>query len=306
MGVRIASTGVALPEKIVTSEEIENKLGLESGWIEQRTGIRKRRWVENETILDLALRALLSALEGLESVRGSIDRLFFVTSSEKPSYVPYSVQLAAACGLDKAVGNDITGGFVSFLHAMDLSLAAIESGKSSGTVIVAAETLSRHLDEKDVDTLPIFADGAGAVVLLPDSWHHVSFFKSIPEASEDLTVDSEGLIRMKGLRVFKAAVSGIEETVRALLDKAGMRPEKVDLVVPHQANLKIITRAFQDLEIPKERVFVNLQEIGNTGSASIPIALHFALQKFSPRSILLAGVGSGISYGGLLLWEVEE
>jgi len=285
---------------------LESKLGLTKGWIEQRTGIQARRWVEEETILDLATLALSSALDDFENAHEKIDRVFFVTSSEKPSYVPYSTQIAAACGLTKAVGNDITGGFMSFLHAMDLSLATIESGKSAGIAIVAAETLSKHLDEEDVDTLPIFADGAGAVVLLPDSWYHVAFFKSLPEASGDLTIDSNGLIRMKGLRVFKTAVNGMEETVKVLLEKAGMEPEALELVIPHQANLRIIMKAFQRLQIAQERVFVNLQELGNTGSASIPIALHFALQQRSPRSILLAGVGSGMNYGGLLLWEVDR
>ena len=108
---------------------------------------------------------------------------------------------------------------------------------------------------------------------------------------------------MNGTKVYRTAVEGMEEVSKKLLEKAKLNPSELELVVPHQANLKIIERGFSKLGIPKERIFIDLVKHGNTGSASIPIALHYALQKNTPRSIMMVGVGSGMNYGGVLMWE---
>ena len=302
MGVRILKTAVYLPRNIITNEELEKKLGLESGWIKSRTGIESRHWAEeDENILNMAIRVVENILD--EDQGSRVDKILFVTSSEKPSYMPYSIQLASAFGMQESPGVDIVGGFMAFLHALDRAIAAIEAGKAEKILIVASEMLSKHLDWEDPSTLPLFGDGAGGVLLVNDHWTHVSYFKSIPGTEDYLFLDENGTIQMNGTKVYRTAVEGMEEVSKKLLEKAKSNPSELELVVPHQANLKIIERGFSKLGIPKERIFIDLVKHGNTGSASIPIALHHALQKNTPRSIMMVGVGSGMNYGGVLMWE---
>ena len=301
MGVKILKTAAYLPRNTVSNEELEKRLGLENGWIKSRTGIESRHWAEeDESILNMAIKVVEDILNGEE---GRVDKILFVTSSEKPSYMPYSIQLASAFGMEESPGADIVGGFMAFLHALDLAIAAIEAGKAEKILIVASETLSKHLDWEDPSTLPLFGDGAGGVLLVNDHWTHVSYFKSLPGTEDYLFLNENGTIQMNGTKVYRTAVEGMEEVSRKLLQKASLDPSRIELVVPHQANLKIIERGFSKLGIPRERIFIDLVKHGNTGSASIPIALHHALQEHSPKSIMMVGVGSGMNYGGVLMWE---
>ena len=326
----IKSTGRYLPDRHVTNDELSELMDTSDEWIRQRTGIEARYWVkagDDVGTSDLALQASTIALKRAGWDPTDLDLIVFATMTSD-LYVPGSgVMLQHKLGAEKVPALDIRQQCTGFLHGLELCDAYIKSGKAQKILLVGAETQSRFLElnTQNRDTAVIFADGAGAVCIeaeetdeetgiLAAVFHAdgkyadvlrvgVPARKSGPVMSPEVQAKQEYLPYMDGKAVFKLAVTRLPQVARELLEKAGMQLADIDMVVPHQANLRI-NEAFRDrMNLPEEKVFNNIQRYGNTTGATIPIALDELMEKGMLKSgdnVMFIGLGAGLTWGGVI------
>lgn len=326
----IKSTGRFVPDRHVTNDDLANILDTSDEWIRQRTGIEARYWVkdgDDQGTSDLALEASRIALEraGWEST--DLDLIVFATMTSDV-YIPGSgVILQHKLGATKVPAIDIRQQCTGFLQGLELCDAYIQSGKARKVLMVGAETQSRFLEltTRNRDTAVIFADGAGAVCIeasetdveagiLASVFHADGEYADvlragIPAQKSGPVLNAEVLAKqayfpyMDGRTVFKLAVTRLPELALDLLEKVGIRPDDLDMVVPHQANLRINEAIRERLKIPAEKVYNNIQQYGNTTGATIPIALDELMEKDMLKSgdnILFIGLGAGLTWGGVV------
>jgi 3-oxoacyl-[acyl-carrier-protein] synthase-3 len=326
----IQSTARFVPDNHVTNDDLTKVLDTSDEWIRQRTGIEARYWVKEGDHVgtsDLALKASKIALQRAGWEPADLDLIVFATMTSDV-YVPGSgVILQHKLGAKDVPALDIRQQCTGFLHGLELCDAYVQSNKAQKILMVGAETQSRFLEltTQNRDTAVIFADGAGAVCIEAietneESGILASVFHSngkyadilkvgIPARKSGGVLDAEVLEKqeylpyMDGGTVFKLAVTLLPQVARELLDRAGIQPEALDMVVPHQANLRI-NEAFRDrMKIPEEKVYNNIQRYGNTTAATIPIALDELMEKELLKSgdnVMFIGLGAGLTWGGVL------
>jgi 3-oxoacyl-[acyl-carrier-protein] synthase-3 len=326
----IKSTGRYVPDHRVTNDELSELMDTSDEWIRQRTGIEARYWVkagDDVGTSDLALRASTIALKRAGWDPTDLDLIVFATMTSD-LYVPGSgVMLQHKLGAEKVPALDIRQQCTGFLHGLELCDAYVKSGKAQKILLVGAETQSRFLElnTQNRDTAVIFADGAGAVCIEAEETDEeagiiASVFhadgkyadvlrvgvpaqKSGPVMNAEVQAKQEYLPYMDGKAVFKLAVTRLPKVARELLEKADMQLADIDMVVPHQANLRI-NEAFRDrMDIPEDKIFNNIQQYGNTTGATIPIALDELMEKGMLKSgdnVMLIGLGAGLTWGGVI------
>jgi 3-oxoacyl-[acyl-carrier-protein] synthase-3 len=326
----IRSTGRFVPDHHVSNDDLTKILDTSDEWIRQRTGIEARYWVKEGDDVgtsDLALEASKIALERAGWEPTDLDLIVFATMTSD-LYIPGSgVILQHKLGAKKVPALDIRQQCTGFLHGLELCDAYIQSGKAQKILMVGAETQSRFLEltTQNRDTAVIFADGAGAVCIeaqesdeetgiLASVFHADGNYadvlragipaqKSGPVMNAEVLAKQEFLPYMDGRTVFKLAVILLPEVARELLEKAGIHLEALDMVVPHQANLRI-NEAFRDrMKLPEEKVYNNIQQYGNTTAATIPIALDELMEKGMLKSgdnVMFIGLGAGLTWGGVI------
>ena len=326
----IQSTGRFVPDHHVSNDDLAKILDTSDEWIRQRTGIEARYWVKEGDDVgtsDLAFEASKIALERAGWKPADLDLIVFATMTSDV-YVPGSgVILQHKLGAKNIPALDIRQQCTGFLHGLELCDAYIQSGKAQKILMVGAETQSRFLEltTQNRDTAVIFADGAGAVCIeaietneesgiLASVFHangkYADILKvGIPARKSGPVVNAEVLAKeeyfpfMDGGTVFKLALTLLPKVARELLEKAGIQPEALDMVVPHQANLRI-NEAFRDrMKIPEEKIYNNIQQYGNTTAATIPIALDELMEKEMLKSgdnVMFIGLGAGLTWGGVL------
>ena len=334
-GIGILGTGRALGSRVHTNEELcaTTLPGTTPQWIVDKTGIRRRYVVdENETSSSLALASAHRALESAGVTPEQIAMIVVSTFSADYLFPPASARLHRDLGLKGGQFYDLQAncaGFVSALTAVSDRMFRDPSVEFA--LVVGAEVLSPYVDYSDVETAIFFSDGAGTAVLGPvlggrgvqasaffaDTSNYDSVrlrgggsrFPYAMRATESPGRDP-GLMDMNGLATWKQAVTHLPPTIRRACDEAGWSTDDVDLYIFHQANLEIISYVMKKMRVPMSRTFTNVQEIGNTGAASIPIALADAVAAgvLSPGSrVVLAGVGAGFSFGATcLIWDGEQ
>jgi 3-oxoacyl-[acyl-carrier-protein] synthase III len=326
----IKSTGRYLPNRLVSNDDIAQMMDTSDAWIRQRTGIEARYWVaENDDVgtSDLAVEASQIALESAGWSASDLDLIVFATMTSD-LYVPGSgVILQHKLGAEKVPALDIRQQCTGFLHGLELCDAYIASGKAEKILLVGAETQSRflQLNTENRDTAVIFADGAGAVCIeaheteaavgiLSSVFHAdgkyahvlrvgVPSRKSGPVMSPDVEARHEYFPYMDGKTVFKLAVTRLPKLAQELLTKAGLQLEDIDMVIPHQANLRINEAFRERMKLPEEKLFNNIQRYGNTTGATIPIALDELMEKAMLKSgdtVMFIGLGAGLTWGGLI------
>lgn len=325
-GIRVLGTGIWQPDQIVKNEDLE-KLGCDSDWIVQRTGILARHHAPSDMATsDLAVAAANQCLERAETDIDEID-LILVATMTPDHYTP-----STACMVQKGLGAtaaamDLNAACSGFMYALITGSQFIKSGCSKKTLVIGADKMTMVVDPADKKTYPLFGDGAGAAIIERDpnqDLDQASGILSYQLASEGELGDTlqvpacgsrqpatvSGLeegqqyLKMDGRSVFKWAVRLIPEIVGNVVSKANMTLDDIDLVVFHQANKRIIDAAVENLELAPEKVFMNLDRWGNTSAASIPISLHEALiqGRVHPGSnILLAGFGAGLTWGASVI-----
>jgi 3-oxoacyl-[acyl-carrier-protein] synthase-3 len=324
---RIAAVGSALPERVVTNDDLAELVDTSDQWIRSRTGIRARRFAgDGETAASLASDAAARAMEAAAIDPGAVDMTIVATVSGDQPLPSTASFVQDRLGITGAAF-DVAAACAGFIYATQLGAAQIATG-GAGTVLVAGtEVLSRFLDFGDRTTCVLFGDGAGAAVLVPgeepgvigsvleNQGKHAHLLEipaggSREPASTDTVARGDHTIRMKdGREVFKRAVVGMADACARLLEKSGHTPDDVSLLVPHQANGRIIASVAQRLSFPMDRVFVDLETVGNTSAASVPIALDHAWRqgRLLPGDLVLTvAFGAGLAYGAnLVRWTAE-
>lgn len=317
--ITLLGTGSQVPGRIVTNDDLAKLVNTSDEWIHTRTGIRERRLASpGETTTSLALGAARSALADAQIEASAIDLLIVATCT------PDLPMPATACLVQTALGLpattacfDLNAACTGFVYALDTAWALLASGRYRHALIIGAEKMSSAIDWSDRTTCVLFGDGAGAAVLGPapaGSGIVATKLGAIPGTSDLLLIPGGGSsplapdaprhIQMKGKEVFKFAVRAMDEVCRDLLTPRGLTPQDVALIVPHQANLRIIHAIAEYLELPHDRFFANVDRYGNTSAASIPLALDEARRAGRLQRgdlILLVAFGAGLTYGGALV-----
>jgi 3-oxoacyl-[acyl-carrier-protein] synthase III len=321
MGVRIQGTGSFLPENVVTNSDLA-KLGYDEQWIVQRTGIHQRRQAPPEMATsDMAFQAAIHCLADAGVDPQQIDLILVATMT------PDSPMPTTACLLQQRLGCiapaiEMNAACAGFMYALVTGMQYIKTGCSRCVLVVGADLMSRAVNPADVRTYPLFGDGAGAVLLTPGSEDRglLSFTLGAEGDSDGLLCQPAGgsrepltedalaagrqYIHMEGRSVFKWAVRVLIDSTRDVLAHAQLVHEDLDSAILHQANARIIEAAIQDLEIPRNKVLINLDRYGNTSAGSIPIVLDEACRAgriASGDRVLLNGFGGGFSWGTAIM-----
>jgi 3-oxoacyl-[acyl-carrier-protein] synthase-3 len=317
----ILGSGAYAPARIVTNEELSQRVETSDEWIFTRSGIRERRIAgPGESTSQMAAAAARAALSDAKLDPAHIDLLIVATMT------PDMPMPATACLVQTELGLsadtacfDVNAACTGFVYALDTAWAMLASGRYRHALVIGAEKVSSVIDWTDRTTCVLFGDGAGAVVLGPSAAGSParligSKLGSIPGTSGALmtpgggsappTSDASRCITMKGKEVFKLAVRAMDDVAREILVAHNIAPSEVACIIPHQANRRIIESIAQYLELPLERFFINLDRFGNTSAASIPLALDEARRAGRIKSgdiVLLVAFGAGLTYGATLV-----
>jgi 3-oxoacyl-[acyl-carrier-protein] synthase-3 len=312
MKAGVFGIGSALPEHIVTNADFEAYLDTTDAWIVRRTGIRERRRLNGSvTLTELAAAACEEALRDAKRDACDVDHLI-VSSLTPDRLMPgLAPAVADAIGANGAGAVDVNAACAGFIYALDQAAALVESGRAKLVVVCGAEALSRITDQNDRGTAILFADGAAAVVVAGGELHRgcSPFVLRSDGVHGDLlyATNDERLLRMEGQEVYRHAVERMVEATNEALVRAKLTVDEIDLLVVHQANQRIIEAAARRLGVSEEKVFVNVDTMANTSSASIPLALHQAEREGRLKAgatVAVAAFGAGFVWGaGILSWK---
>jgi 3-oxoacyl-[acyl-carrier-protein] synthase III len=312
MRAGIFGVGSALPEDTVRNAQLVESLDTTDEWIVKRTGIRERRWLNGQTKLtDIASEACVMALADAGREPEEVDRVICATITPDRLTPGLAPGVAARIGATRAGTWDVNAACCGFLAALEQAVALVDSGRADVIVVCAAEAMSRIVDMTDRSTAVLFGDGAGAVVVARGylDLGVSTFEQGCDGAQADLLYAEaeERLVRMQGRDVYRHAVRRMVESSRAVLARAGITPDEIDVLIAHQANIRIVEATAVQLGIPPERVFVNVDRVANTSAASIPIALHDAERtgQLQPgATVALAAFGAGFVWAaGVISWK---
>jgi 3-oxoacyl-[acyl-carrier-protein] synthase III len=322
---QVTGTGIYLPERILDNTEVARLAGVDEEWIERRTGIRERRVAgPGEGTAAMGTRAAAAALESAGLPAAEVDLIVVATSTPDHLTPPTACELQAAIGAESAACFDVEAGFAGWIYALVTADALIRAGMAATALVVGADTLSTVTDRSDPATGPLFGDGAGAVVLLAGAgplalrsrtwWADGRLAEALIRPGggaarpfdERVLEERTHLLHMEGTRLFRQAVRTMAAQARAAVEAAGTRIEELALVVPHQPNLRTSAAGGRARARPPARVFVNIERCGNTGAATIPIALaeaHEQRRLPAPGPVLLVSFGAGATAGAVLLGD---
>lgn len=325
----ILGTGFYVPEKIMTNADLEKIVETSDEWIVERTGIKERRIAEdNQPMSDLAIKAAENALHDAGVSAEELDLIIVATLTSDRIIPSTACMIQNRLGAKKAAAFDLSAACSGFAYAASVAAQFIETGAYKKALVIGAETLSKYINWEDRNTCVLFGDGAGAAVLgqVEDGYGILSFDLGsdgsggdaiqIPSSGSLMPVSKESidqrlnLIHMNGRDVFKFAVKAMGRTVKNSLAKIDMPQEKIDWLVPHQANIRIIESAAKRLSMPMEKVIVNIHKYGNMSAACIPIALAeaAAAKRFKKGDIIaLSGFGAGLTWASCIIrWSKED
>lgn len=328
----IAGFGACLPPKVVTNEELSTYVDTNPEWILSRTGIAERRFAADGVLAsDMALEAARDTLARTGRRAEELTHIIFATCTPDVQCPASACLLEHKLGIKGLATYDVNSACSGFVSALDIARAYACMQPAACILVVAAETLSHRCNWEDRSTAVLFADGAGAAIVTGAKTPPPSLPAQAPARLLDTVLSSDGslgellvignglthpayklgdtigpeyFLRMQGREVFKHAVRSMDSICRDLLERNGMTVEDVDVLVPHQANLRIIEAVGSRLEIPAEKTFVNVHKYGNTSAASIPIALHEAVNEGAIRAgdtVLLVTFGGGLTWGAGLI-----
>jgi 3-oxoacyl-[acyl-carrier-protein] synthase-3 len=319
----ILGTGHALPDKVITNHDLEKMVDTSDEWITSRTGIRERRVAEASE--PLSKFATQSAVRAMEMANVSADELDLIVCATITPDMPIP---ATACFIQAQLGArggaafDISAGCSGFLYALSMAQQFVSSGQSKKALVIGGEVLSKYVDWQDRSTCVIFADGAGAVVLgrgedsygilsqtLESDGRHAEFIHvpgggSRAPASPETVAEGMHFIKMRGSETYKLAVRSLSSVCETVISEAGLTIDDIDMFVPHQANLRILNAVGQRLKLDESKTYINIDRIGNTSAASVPIALDECVRQGRIKRgdhVLLAAFGAGLTWAASLV-----
>jgi 3-oxoacyl-[acyl-carrier-protein] synthase-3 len=325
MRARIVGTGSAVPENVLTNEDLEKIVDTTDEWITTRTGIKRRHIAAPEEALsDFAIPAALKALEMAGMDGSEVELVICGTVTPDTTFPATSTQVQDRIGADHAAAFDISAACTGFIYGLSIAQQYIENGAVRSALVIGGEILSKFVDWTDRATCVLFGDGAGCAVLRAEEGErgllgtvihadgslggliHRPGGGSKHPPSQERSDSKLDFIKMRGNETFKVAVRSLAEVSDEMLDMVGLQPGDVRWFIPHQANLRIIQAVGQRLDIPDDRVYINIQEYGNTSAASIPIALdelnrHGRID--AGDIVLFSAFGAGLTWGaGAVRW----
>jgi 3-oxoacyl-[acyl-carrier-protein] synthase III len=323
ISVGILGTGKYVPERRLTNQDLEQMVETNDEWIVTRTGIRERRIAaESEATSDLAYEASLRALKAAGLTADELDLIIVATVTPDMFFPSTACLLQERLGAKKAAAFDLSAACSGFIYGLANATGFIKMGMYRKVLVVGAECLSRITDYTDRNTCILFGDGAGAVVLgeVPEGRGFKSFQLGADgsggellrmqgggsrfPSSEQTVAERRHFLEMNGRDVFKFAVRVMGSSAEEALSKAGLRTEDIDMLIPHQANIRIIQSALERLHLSADKCMINLDRYGNVSSASIPLALAEAVEEGRVKEgdcLLLVGFGGGLTWGATAL-----
>lgn len=324
MGTIVLGTGSCLPEKRLTNDDLEKMVDTNDEWISSRTGIKERRIAgKGEHAYILAARAAEKALVQAGITAEELDIIVVATISSHMIMPSCACFVQQELGASRAFAYDINAACSGFLYGFDLADQYVKADHNKKVLVIGTETLSARVNWEDRNTCILFGDGAGAAVLgysdsergiigsslqSDGSLWNLLYMHGPQATNQDLyNIDNKGShIQMEGREVFKYAVKAMEGSVKDVLERAQIEINDIKLVIPHQANIRILNKLLERLGVDDEAVFINVQKYGNTSAASIPIALDEAFQagKISAGDkVLFCSFGGGFTWGAsLIMW----
>jgi 3-oxoacyl-[acyl-carrier-protein] synthase-3 len=316
--VEIASTGRYLPERVLTNADLEKIVETSDEWIRDRTGIGARRIAGCEMgAAEMGTNAAKVAMERAGVVPGEVDLIVTSTATPDRLLPATACDIQARLGADHAAAFDLSAACSGFIYALTVAEGYLAAGRGDIALVIATEKMSGIVDWDDRSTCVLFGDGAGAVVVKRSSNGRgmlSSFMRSdgtlaellwrpaggvLQPMDEDTLASRDHLVKMAGREVFKAAVRSMAEAADQALGRAGLTGDDVDLMIPHQANMRIIEATARYANIPMDKVFVNVDRYGNMSSATVPVALDEAVEsgRLEPGSnILMVAFGAGFTW----------
>jgi len=319
----IRGTGVYVPERVLTNQDLEKMVETSDEWIVNRTGIRERHIVDDEMATsDLACLAAENALADAKTAAGELDLIIVATNTPDMLFPATACLVQDRLGARRAGAFDLQAGCTSFLYALTVANNFIAAGLAQHVLVIGAECMSRIINWQDRNTCVLFGDGAGAVVVgeVPAGYGILSAHlrsegsggplitlpagMSRRPASAETVAQGLHYVYMNGREVFKFAVKVMEEGCLKVLAEAGLTPEELDYLIPHQANARIIEAAAKRLRLPPQKVFMNIDRYGNTSAATIPLALFEALAKGNIKDgdrLVMSGFGAGLTWGAVAM-----
>ncbi len=321
----IAGTGSGAPARVVTNVDLEQTLDTSDAWIVERTGIRERRfaaWDESATSYTLVAARQAMAAAGVTA--DEIDGIVFATISPDHRLPSAACDLQAALGAHRAWAFDAVAACPGWVYATSIAEGLMATGHGDTILVIGAEKLTSIIDPTDRGTAILFGDGAGASILRRNTSGdgrgilaaylgsdgrlaellHIPAGGAAEPLTEEIVRDRRHLVRMAGREVFKAAVLAMSRATDAGLARAGIAAEEIDILIPHQANLRIIEATAKHAGIPMEKVFVNLDRYGNTSAGSVPLALAQAVEEGRVKpgmTVMLVAFGAGFTWGSLVV-----
>lgn len=318
----ITGIGVCLPERILSNADLEKMVDTNDEWITTRTGIKERRIAnENQAASDLSSEAARKAVEMAGIGSEEIDLIIECTVTPDMMYPATAAIVQDSLGAKNAAAFDLSAGCTGFIYGMTVARQFIETGFYKNVIVVGCDILSRVTDFTDRNTCVLFGDGAGAVVISRTDKPGIieSFigadgsgkdYLTLPAGNSRMPASHETVknnlhyTRMDGKEVFKFAVNAMPSAVNQILKKSGYTIEEINMLIPHQANIRIIDSAVKKLNIPGERVVTTIEKYGNMSSASIPVTLESVHRDGRIKKgdkVVLVGFGAGLTYGATLI-----
>ena len=314
MNSRILSTGSYLPSYIRTNAELEKMVDTSDEWIVTRSGIRERRIAAaDETVATMGFEAAKNAIEAAEINPQDIELIIVATTSHSHAYPSAACQVQGLLNIDDAISFDLAAACTGFIYALSVADQFIRAGKVKKALVIGSDLNSRKLDETDRSTVVLFGDGAGAVILdvseqegIISTHLHASADKNnaLVLAQPERGIEKSGYIEMQGNETFKLAVRELSNVVEETLLANNLDKKDLDWLVPHQANLRIITATAKKLEMDMSQVVVTLDKYANNSAATVPVALDEAVRDGRIQRgqlLLLEAFGGGWTWGSALV-----
>lgn len=320
--VRIISTGTSIPKKIISNSDLEKIVDTNDEWITARTGIKERRVAdENHASSDLGVEASLKAIERASLDPKDIDVIIVGTITPDYIFPSTACLIQERIGASNAYAFDISAGCSGYLYALQVAKSLMDGDSAETILVIGTETMTRVLDYQDRGTCILFGDGAGATILQKsdkqgilsiclgsdgggwDLLYQPGGGSKMPPTEQSIK-DRMHYLKMNGKEVFKMAVKSMGNASVEAIEKAGIKAEDIDIFIAHQANYRIMDAVRKRINLPIEKVFMNISKYGNTSSASVPIALDEALEEGRIKEgdlVLFSAFGAGFTWGASVI-----
>lgn len=320
MGIKVLGSGSYVPMSTLSNKQLESIVETSDEWISSRTGIENRHIATTENTVELAYQSAKQAIEDANIDPTEIEMIIVATFTPEQLTPSTACLVQSRLGLNNVqiIAFDVNAACSGFVYGLTIAEQFLKASTVKKALIIGAEVLSKIMDWNDRNTCVLFGDGAGAVVVEYDATLSESFYLNSAGDERGALATTPILpinpltdhqfepiqFKMNGQEVFKFAIHAIKETVNQLLEQSNLEMNQINLVIPHQANKRIIDKVVKDLKVPSEQFFLNLANYGNTSAASIPIALKEAIitkRVKSGDNIMLIGFGGGLTWGGCII-----